>query len=372
MAHPTLGNLARRLIWDCERRPVPARRPSLSPFRPPSPFRRGRAGEGFPADTPVRLWHPLHAPDIATVGRWRDTLEERGLVQPFKQAHREVYLLTDAERATRTYSNRFAAHILKQHQFNSLAVLRGWKNQLRLMVDDSYPPATKLLPQHNLRAEFWVEGIGDDYGTDTNETGTYLRLATDQVRFYPLDSPTNYAHAGGGGYSANFRDAPAEPVSLDQIPPLVLSEVLRDVDLFVGVASLGNDPNWSDGGPQGRFRDYWRDYAFGDLGESAKTRADVLLRLLPRLKIARAPTSTASFWSSGATCAPIKSTWAAATSSWSRTTSTCASSPSPAPTRAAFRSPSRATERSASSSAKPSCSPTTPASPNPPSRAKSG
>ncbi len=28
--------------------------------------------------------------------------------------------LTDAERATRTDSNRFAAHILKQHQFNSL------------------------------------------------------------------------------------------------------------------------------------------------------------------------------------------------------------------------------------------------------------
>ena len=61
---------------------------------------------------------------------------------------------------------------------------------------------------------------------------------------------------------------------------------MRDVDLFVGVASLGNDPNWADGGPQGRFRNYWQEYSFGDLTETAKTRAEVLARLLPRLKIA--------------------------------------------------------------------------------------
>ena len=73
---------------------------------------------------------------------------------------------------------------------------------------------------------------------------------------------------------------------MDQIPPLVLSEVMRDVDLFVGVSSVGNDPAWADGGPEGRFRNYWQDYAFGDLGETAKTRAAVLTRLLPRLQIA--------------------------------------------------------------------------------------
>jgi hypothetical protein len=61
---------------------------------------------------------------------------------------------------------------------------------------------------------------------------------------------------------------------------------MRDVDLFVGVASVGNDPNWSDGGPEGRYRDYWRSYSFGDLSETAKTRKQVLQRLVPRLKIA--------------------------------------------------------------------------------------
>lgn len=277
-SHPVLGNLARRLLWTVN---GVAALPVGDGFVNVS----GQTLAGLTDEAEVKLWHPISAPP-EEVMRWRDALETRGLTQPFKQAHREVYLLTDAERATRSYSNRFAAHILKQHQFNSLCVLRGWKNTLRLMVDDVYPPATRRLPQYGLRAEFWVEGIGDDYQVDTNEAGTYLRLATDQVRFYAENAETNYAHAGGGGYASGRGQAPAEPLPLAEVPPLALSEVMRDVDLFVGVASLGNDPAWSDGGPAGRFRNYWQDYAFGDLGETAKTRAEVLGKLLPRLKIA--------------------------------------------------------------------------------------
>ena len=269
-SHPVLGNLARRLLWTVG---GVAALPGDGVL------------ENAPAEASVRLWHPITAAP-EEVMQWRDALETRGIVQPFKQAHREVYLLTDAERTTRTYSNRFAAHIIKQHQFNSLCILRGWKNTLRLMVDDVYPPATRPLPQFGLRAEFWVEGIGDDYDADTNEAGTFLRLATDQVRFYAENAETNSAHAGGGGYVSNSRTAAAEPVPLDQIPPLALSEVMRDVDLFVGVASVGNDPAWADGGPENRYRDYWQGYAFGELGETAKTRAAVLEKLLPRLKIA--------------------------------------------------------------------------------------
>lgn len=115
------------------------------------------------------------------------------------------------------------------------------------MVNDSYEPATLELPHRGLRAEFWIEGAGDDYGVDTNDAGTYLRLSTDQVRFYPLNARRNLAHAGGGSYI--WRAEEDHPLPLEQIPPLVLTEVLRDVDLFVGVASVGNDPTWQDGGP---------------------------------------------------------------------------------------------------------------------------
>jgi hypothetical protein len=156
------------------------------------------------------------------------------------------------------------------------------------MVDDEYPPASRELPAWGLRAEFWVEGLGDNYGADTTEAGTYLYLATDQVRFYNIDARENYAHAGGGGYAAAWRGEGAltEPLLLEEVPPLVFSEVMRDVDMFVGVASVGNDPSWADGGPEGRYRDYWSSYSFGALSQPAKTRKQVLQRLIPRLKIA--------------------------------------------------------------------------------------
>ena len=137
------------------------------------------------------------------------------------------------------------------------------------MVDDSYPPAYRLLPPWGLRAEYWIEGAGSEYGRDTNETGTFLYLATDQVRFYPIDAAQLHAHAGGGGYG-RWNQTADEPLPLETIPPLVFSEILRDVDLFVGVASVGNDPGWADGGPAGQYRDYWQSYSFGELSATAR------------------------------------------------------------------------------------------------------
>ena len=41
-------------------------------------------------------------------------------------------------------------------------------------------------------AQIRVEGIGQDYGVDTNDSGSYLYLATDQVRFYRTDAAENW------------------------------------------------------------------------------------------------------------------------------------------------------------------------------------
>ncbi|MFF4348130.1 DUF4132 domain-containing protein [Streptomyces sp. NPDC001530] len=275
--HPLVGTLARRLLWTVDGTPVGFADGEL----------RTLTDDPVTAASEVELWHPVGR-EPAEVVAWRDWLERHAVTQPFKQAHREVYLLTDAERNTGTYSNRFAAHILRQHQFNSLAAIRGWRNKLRLCVDDSAPPATRELTQWGLRAEYWIEGDGEDYGVDTTESGSYLRLRTDQVRFYPIDAPENSAHCCGGEYSMWLRNGeePVEPLPLTEIPPLVLSEVLRDVDLFVGVASVGNDPTWQDGGPGGRFQEYWTSYGFGELNQSAETRRALLDRVIPRLAIA--------------------------------------------------------------------------------------
>ena len=223
-------------------------------------------GETFIPDEActVSLWHPV-GESLATIQAWRNFLQTQQIQQPFKQAFREVYLLTEAEVNTRVYSNRMAAHVLKQHQFNSLAKSRGWKYALMGAYDDGrYNEATSLdLPEYGLRAEYWVNEINanDAY----NDAGIWHYVATDQVRFVKTGSD--------------------QPCNLIDVPVIVFSEVMRDVDLFVGVASVGNDPTWSDSGGIPAYRDYWQAYSFGDLSELAKTRKEILTQLLPRLKI---------------------------------------------------------------------------------------
>jgi hypothetical protein len=208
--------------------------------------------------TTVCLWHPLGVAPGAVL-QWRRRLEHHAIVQPFKQAHREVYILTDAERATGTYSNRFAAHILRQPQFAALCRARGWRYTVQGNWDSWNMPVRKL-QRWNLEIQFATDTPDRDSVTDG---GIFQYLSTDQVRF--------------------VRDGTA--VRLEDIPALAFSEAMRDVDLFVGVCSVGNDPTWADGGPQ-QYGDYWRTFAFGELSATAITRAGVLAALIPKLKIA--------------------------------------------------------------------------------------
>ena len=251
--HPLLAHLTKRLIWRF------TGSQEAQAIWNDGRFVRSDGTEFVPADDSlVRLWHPIDSPADVVLA-WRKWLEERQVTQPFKQAHRELYILTDAERQTRTYSNRFAAHVLRQHQFSALCQARGWKYRLMGGFDSANTP-TLLVPRYELRVEFWVEQPADD---ELSPAGISLRVVTDQVRFH--------------------RTGATEPLSLDQVPPLVFSEIMRDVDLFVGVASVGNDPTWRDGGPQGRFQTYWEGYSFGELSATAQTRRAVLESLLPRL-----------------------------------------------------------------------------------------
>ena len=92
---------------------------------------------------------------------------------------------------------------------------------------------------------------------------TFNHVFTDQVRFYENE----------------------EQLEMDDVPAIVFSEVMRDVDLYVGVSSIGNDPNWQDGGNED-YDEYWRNYSFAELTESSRMRKEVLKGLVPRLKIA--------------------------------------------------------------------------------------
>lgn len=275
--HPLTGTVARRLIWVIDGVPAFFDNNEMCDINDNA--------IAIKKDSIIKLFHPIDF-SVETVLNWREKLFAKNIKQPFKQAWREVYILTDAERKTHHYSNRFAGHILKQHQFNQLSQLRGWTNKLRLSVDDCYNAPYRNLDEYGLRAEYWVEGVGHEWQVDLSESGAYLRLRTDQLRFYPIDSEINWSHASGGNYSTTYRGDAENGLPLETIPPKVLSEIMRDVDLFVGVASIGNDPTWADGGASGAFTDYWHNYGFGDLSQTAKSRAEYLQLIIPRLKIA--------------------------------------------------------------------------------------
>ncbi|MCU7806993.1 MAG: DUF4132 domain-containing protein [Candidatus Thiodiazotropha sp. (ex Semelilucina semeliformis)] len=257
--HPLLLHMTRKLIWQLEN----------ESDKQSAIFIDGklRNAQGDPiAETldthldsvKVSLWHPVHA-ELEEVMAWRNLINRQEITQPFKQAHREVYLLTDAERTTEQYSNRFAAHVLKQHQLSALCQQRGWRYSLQGDFD-SWNAPTLHLDQWDVTVEFYLEGVE----SSANDMGIFNYVSSDQVRF--------------------TRDNALLPIA--QVEPIVFSETMRDVDLFIAVCSIGNDANWEDGGIDGGFNEYWREYAFGELLESANTRKEVLARLLPKLKIA--------------------------------------------------------------------------------------
>jgi hypothetical protein len=169
-------------------------------------------------DAEVRLWHPFFSVTEIVHG-WRRRINELEIVQPFKQAWREIYVLTEAEKETDTYSNRFASHVLQQSQFRAIGRARGWNvpAQGNWNGGGSYP--ARIIPGADLAAEF-VVGLAADTG-DRLPNYSLPLIVTDRVQFFS-------SREGG--------------IPLDQVPPLILSEIFRDLDLFTSVASIGTDP----------------------------------------------------------------------------------------------------------------------------------
>ncbi|RAY11721.1 DUF4132 domain-containing protein [Actinomadura craniellae] len=259
--HPVVGVFARALIWECSTDGATW----TAGLPAPAGDLTDAAGETVPVGpaATVRLWHPIRA-TAGQVRAWRERLYELELRQPVKQAFREVYPLTPAERETATYSNRFAGHILRYGQAKALLHGRGWTGpQLGHWDGGGDGPARKeIVAPDGARWRAWFHL---DLVVEYHRTAEHC--SSDQIRFD--------RHDGTG-----WVDAP-----LAEVPPLVLSEALRDADLAVGVASIAADPEWRDRG-EGRHLEYWHAAGFGELSEPARTRREALARLLPRTKLA--------------------------------------------------------------------------------------
>lgn len=252
---PLLGVWGRSLIWEA--------RGADGTWTPgwPAPHRDGVRLVGadeamieIAEDTTLRLWHPMRA-TAEEVAAWRDFLARREGWQPFKQAYREVYVL-DRDQVAR----RFEGHILRRSRALALMESRGWRG-LELAARDGEPQA------HGAGREVAGGAWRVTLGLRQERYGEVAVSVTEQLAYQRRD-----------GHRWTSVD-PAE------VPPLVLSETLRDVDLFVGAASIAHDPR-RPALSAPRHRGYWEQASFGPLAESAVVRREALARIMPRTRIA--------------------------------------------------------------------------------------
>lgn len=160
--------------------------------------------------TSVKLWHPALAEE-KEIGAWQSFLIHQKIIQPFKQAYREFYIANDK---IQTHTTLFASHVLQQNKFHSLCRQKGW--QYTLQGDfDSPETANIFFKEYNIRAELTLDR--EDH--PLTDMGVYKYVTSDRLRFFSNDVP----------------------IALSEIPPVLLSEIMRDTDLFVSVSGIKNN-----------------------------------------------------------------------------------------------------------------------------------
>lgn len=187
--------------------------------------------------------HPHDLFQLGQLGIWQAEIVHRRIVQPFKQAFRELYVLTPAERESRTSSNRFAGRRLRSGVAARLFQARSWQFE----TGDVAVPI-KVFAKARLKAVF-----------DFPEAGHFLaeepEITSDRVFFLRHPSP-----------SVIWSNPQEAWLPLEDVPPVVFSEVMRDADLVVSVAQLEGETLVSPEAVRGR-ADIVRTL-LGDLGLS--------------------------------------------------------------------------------------------------------
>ncbi len=216
--HPVSGHIACRLVWAIST-------PEGAHLAYAIYNKQGNWQTAEGTEVQVTNEHCLHIVHPVEMqpedhSRWQRYIVQHKIAQPFKQMFRETYLITPAEEETRTYSNRFASHIIPQSLSYTLNRVQGWRSSYRVCWHD--------FPQHQMRAYFWCRS---DYRRSHIKT-------TQQIAFYPIEHNMLWTRPR--------LDLDPTCIPLHDIPPHIFSEVLRDIDQYLISASQGTDQHWEE------------------------------------------------------------------------------------------------------------------------------
>ena len=159
----------------------------------------------------LRIAHPT---DLYTSGKWhayQQLLFDKAIRQPFKQVFRELYIPTEEETES-MHSRRYAGNQIQPQK--TIAILKG-----RRWLADYADGLQKIYYKENIIATIYA--MADWFSPADIELPTL-----EFVCFYNRKDYT--------------------PMKISEVPPVIFSEVMRDVDMAVSVAHAGSvDPESS-------------------------------------------------------------------------------------------------------------------------------
>lgn len=206
MKNPVLSPMLKRLVWISDGR---IGFPELKDNKPVLVSFDGSIIH--PADS-LRIAHPH---DLKTKGIWADYMHyvcENKIIQPFKQVFREYYPITEDEKQERTISRRYAGYQVQPQRTVALLKSRGW-------TVDYEEGLQKVFYKENIIVRMYA--LADWFSPADIEAPTL-----ETVEFFDRTTGQN--------------------IALEEIPPVLFSETMRDLDLVVSVAHVGGvDPEAS-------------------------------------------------------------------------------------------------------------------------------
>ena len=163
-------------------------------------------------DDALRISHPYDLLKNKDWPKWQRYCFDKKIHQPFKQVFRELYPITPQEKKDKDHSNRYAGYQVNRNQAFALWGTRGWS------LDES-DNIWKVIYHEEINVEVEI-----DHGYDTPLRVEGLTL--DKIRFVKH-----------GTYKSS---------KLTDVSAVLFSEVMRDIDLVVSVAHVGEvDPEAS-------------------------------------------------------------------------------------------------------------------------------
>lgn len=206
----------------------------------------------------ICLWHPILNTD-ENIAKWQNFIWSNNIKQPERQAFREHYPFSETELA-QTESSRFAHHFLEVNKLMAIANASGWIF--------TYEHEDKSWPRVYIKPLNLTAHIPCDYSRNSFAVPT-------KNLYFTKDNSTKIA----------YNPIKYDQILLSEIPKVTLSEICRDIDLFIATTSISNNPELSDN--KQVYHNYRQSYHYGLFSDnaSAKVRKQIIEKLIPILNI---------------------------------------------------------------------------------------